>query len=87
MADDPKVPVPAEEGEEEEDRAGERVDFAALIDEEEPVVADTGTDADAPDVVATRKVDLDGDSDGWDQADDVEEAEEEEESYTDPETS
>lgn len=76
--------VKAENVEETEDEDAEKgVDFASLIDEEEePVEPVEGANPDEVAPAATnRKVDLDGDDDGWEYADDADE--EEEESYED----
>lgn len=83
MTEDDEVKV--DEPEETEDEDAEKgVDFASLIDEEEePVEPVEGANPDevAP-ATSTRKVDLDGDDDGWEYADEGDE-EEEEESYED----
>ncbi|HEY4507279.1 MAG TPA: hypothetical protein VJJ47_00105 [Candidatus Paceibacterota bacterium] len=82
MADEPKK-APAIEEDREDDRTADKVDLASLIEEDEPIVVDlAATDDAAPDVVATRKVDLDGDDSGWEYGDETEEGTEEE-SYED----
>lgn len=79
--DEVKVPEP-EEADDEETAKG--VDFASLIDEEEETVepVDGANPDEVTPATSTRKVDLDGDDDGWEYADENEE-EEEEESYED----
>lgn len=80
MSDD-EVKIPEAEEIDDED-AAKVVDFASLIDEDEPVEPVEGANPDevAPPVV-NRKVDLDGDDSGWAYADEAEE--EEEETYED----
>jgi hypothetical protein len=83
MSDDDvkDVKIDAEEAEDED--AVKSVDFAALIDEDEPVEPADGANPDevaAP--ITNRKVDLDGDDDGWEYADEGDD-EETEESYED----
>lgn len=83
MSDDEVKDGPEIEENEDEDGDGKAVDFASLIDEdEEPADAVDGAN---PDEVApaapNRKVDLDGDDDGWEYADEGDD--EEEESYED----
>ncbi len=62
--------------------AAKSVDFASLIDEDEPAEPTDGANPDevAP-PVSNLKVDLDGDDDGWEYSDESEE--EEEDSYED----
>jgi hypothetical protein len=80
----PDDEVKDQDPEETEDEDAEKsVDFASLIEEdEEPADAADGSN---PDEVApaapNRKVDLDGDDDGWEYADEGDD--EEEESYED----
>lgn len=81
MPDDEVKDQDVEETEDED--ATKSVDFASLIEEdEEPadVVEGANPDEVTP-ATSTRKVDLDGDDDGWEYADEGDD--EEEESYED----
>jgi hypothetical protein len=78
MPDDEVKDAEVEETEDED--AEKSVDFASLIDEEEEAIDGANPDEVAP-AATNRKVDLDGDDDGWEYADEGDD--DEEESYED----
>lgn len=80
MSDDDVKDVEPTEEEADDEETAKGVDFASLIDEDEVAEPVEGANPDevAP-PVQNRKVDLDGDDDGWEYADEGDE--EEEESY------
>jgi hypothetical protein len=82
MSDDDVKEVVEEKEEGDDEETAKGVDFAALIDEDEPAEPVEGANPD--DVAApttNRKVDLDGDDSGWEYEDTDDDEDSYEESY------